>query len=99
MSNVVPEDEGRGIRDERDRHSTADLPYLAGAVPDREEEADRFALTSDVEVIDPRRSHRQLRCRRCGATWRPKRRTDGTYAAADLKCWRGCGRENGPSTE
>jgi hypothetical protein len=99
MLGGVPEDEGSGIQDERQGHAASDLPYLSGTVPDREEKADRFTLTSDVEVIDPRRSHRQLRCRRCGATWRPKRRTDGTYAAADLKCWRGCDSESGRSKE
>jgi hypothetical protein len=50
----------------------------------------RSLEAAGIEVLDPRASHRQLRCRSCGATWRPKRRTDGRLEVAQLQCWRGC---------
>jgi len=43
-----------------------------------------------VEVLDPRSSHRQFRCRRCGATWRPRRNVTGRLKREDWLCWRGC---------
>jgi hypothetical protein len=54
--------------------------------PGEVEQLRRLAL----DVLDPRGSHLQLRCRRCGATWRPRRRRDGGVDPASWRCWRGC---------
>jgi hypothetical protein len=43
-----------------------------------------------VEVLDPRTSHRQFRCRQCSATWRPSREISGLLRRQDWVCWRGC---------
>jgi hypothetical protein len=47
-----------------------------------------------VDVLDPRASHLKLRCRKCGATWRPRRQTHGDRETSYWLCWRGC---NAPS--
>ena len=43
-----------------------------------------------IDVLDPRSSHRQFRCRRCRATWRPARSSDNRLRREDWLCWRGC---------
>ncbi|HKD11852.1 MAG TPA: hypothetical protein VKE50_07240, partial [Thermoanaerobaculia bacterium] len=52
-----------------------------------------------VEVLDPRSSHRQFRCRKCGATWRPRRELSGRLSREDWLCWRGCNSTAGPGEE
>jgi len=47
-------------------------------------------ISVGVEVLDPRSSHRQFRCRKCGATWRPRREISGRLRREDWLCWRGC---------
>jgi hypothetical protein len=47
----------------------------------------------EVDVLDPRGSHLKLRCRRCGATWRPRRAPGGEPEPLYWKCWRGCNAE------
>jgi hypothetical protein len=52
---------------------------------------ERFAL----DVLDPRASHLKVRCRRCGATWWPRRKREGGLEPLAWRCWRGC---NEPET-
>ena len=57
---------------------------------DERERLSRF----EVDVLDPRGSHLKLRCRRCGATWRPRRSSpDGGLEPGSWRCWRGCNEE------
>ena len=58
--------------------------------PEERERLDRVG----VDVLDPRGTHLKLRCRRCGATWRPRRGADGEPEAQYWKCWRGCNEES-----
>jgi hypothetical protein len=77
-------------------HGLGEAQETGREMPSLTEAEIRALEAAGIEVLDPRASHRQLRCRVCGATWRPRRRTDGRLDDAQLRCWRGCRPETEP---